>query len=72
MVRDRVAALAHARSSLADAGEVVVVDFSNFAGWPLAVARAFRAYPRAFHVEPLTLPRWRALRGCRSGRHTIT
>jgi S-adenosylmethionine-diacylgycerolhomoserine-N-methlytransferase len=53
MVRDRAAALANARGSLADGGRVVVVDFADFAGLPSSIARAFRAYLRAFHVEPL-------------------
>jgi S-adenosylmethionine-diacylgycerolhomoserine-N-methlytransferase len=53
MVRDRTAALANARRSLAEGGVVVLVDFGDFAGLPAPVARAFRAYLHAFHVEPL-------------------
>jgi S-adenosylmethionine-diacylgycerolhomoserine-N-methlytransferase len=53
MVRDRAAAIANARRSLADGGEVVAVDFGDFGGLPAPVARAFRAYLRAFRVEPL-------------------
>jgi S-adenosylmethionine-diacylgycerolhomoserine-N-methlytransferase len=53
MVRDRAAALANARAALARGGEVVVIDFSDFEGWPLPAASAFRAYLRAFHVTPL-------------------
>ncbi len=53
MVVDRKAALAHARSSVAEGGRVVVVDFADFERFPQAAARAFRAYLRAFHVEPI-------------------
>ncbi len=53
MVHDRERALTHARRSLADGGEVVVVDFGDLDGLPEAVARAFRAYLHAFHVRPL-------------------
>ncbi len=53
MVGDRAAALANARAALAPGGEVVVVDFSDFAGWPDRAATAFRAYLGAFHVTPL-------------------
>ncbi len=54
MVGDRARALAHARASLAPGGEVVVVDFGDFAGLPAAVASAFRSYLSAFHVDPLS------------------
>jgi S-adenosylmethionine-diacylgycerolhomoserine-N-methlytransferase len=53
MVGDRAAALANARASLARAGEVVVVDFSDLGGWPRRAAMAFRAYLGAFRVTPL-------------------
>ncbi|HEY4013545.1 MAG TPA: class I SAM-dependent methyltransferase [Polyangiaceae bacterium] len=53
MVGDRTAALVHARRSLAPGGRVVVVDFGDFGGLPRPVADAFRAYLRAFRVDPL-------------------
>jgi S-adenosylmethionine-diacylgycerolhomoserine-N-methlytransferase len=53
MVTDPTAALENARRSLADGGQVVVVDFADFAEMPSVLARAFRAYLRAFRVEPL-------------------
>jgi S-adenosylmethionine-diacylgycerolhomoserine-N-methlytransferase len=53
MVSDAGAALANARSSLVPGGQVVVIDFADFGGLPSPLARAFRAYLRAFHVEPL-------------------
>jgi S-adenosylmethionine-diacylgycerolhomoserine-N-methlytransferase len=53
MVGDRAAAIANARSALAPKGEVVVVDFADFAGFPAGAAGVFREYLRAFHVEPL-------------------
>jgi S-adenosylmethionine-diacylgycerolhomoserine-N-methlytransferase len=53
MVEDRAAALANARAALSDRGEVVVVDFADFAGWPARAADVFRSYLRTFHVEPL-------------------
>ena len=53
MVRDRAAALANARRSVADGGRVVVVDFADLGGLPSAIARGLRAYLRTFHVEPL-------------------
>jgi S-adenosylmethionine-diacylgycerolhomoserine-N-methlytransferase len=65
MVRDRPAAIAHARRSLADGGEVVVVDFGDLGGLPPSIARPFRAYLGAFRVEPLDAE---ALDGARSVR----
>jgi S-adenosylmethionine-diacylgycerolhomoserine-N-methlytransferase len=53
MVGDRAAAIANARRALAANGEVVVVDFADFRGFPEGVARIFRDYLRAFHVKPL-------------------
>lgn len=53
MVRDRAAALENARKSLAAGGSVLVVDFADFGGLPPPVARGFRSYLRAFHVDPL-------------------
>ena len=53
MVGDRKAALDNARGALAEGGEVVVVDFADFSGFPTAVGDAFRKYLRAFHVVPL-------------------
>jgi S-adenosylmethionine-diacylgycerolhomoserine-N-methlytransferase len=53
MVRDRAAAVAHARRSLGPEGRVVVVDFADFGGLPRALAEGFRSYLRAFRVEPL-------------------
>ncbi len=53
MVRDRAAALENARKSLARGGSVLVVDFADLGGLPRRVAQGFRAYLRAFHVEPL-------------------
>jgi S-adenosylmethionine-diacylgycerolhomoserine-N-methlytransferase len=53
MVSDRRRALAHARRSIAPSGRVVVVDFGDFAGMPQPLGDAFRAYLRAFRVEPL-------------------
>jgi S-adenosylmethionine-diacylgycerolhomoserine-N-methlytransferase len=54
MVGDRAAALANARASLADGGEVVVVDFGDLAGVPSRLAGPFRSWLKTFHVEPLT------------------
>jgi S-adenosylmethionine-diacylgycerolhomoserine-N-methlytransferase len=53
MVGDRTAALANARASLADGGEVVVVDFGDLAGIPAGLAGALRTWLKTFHVEPL-------------------
>jgi S-adenosylmethionine-diacylgycerolhomoserine-N-methlytransferase len=53
MVKDGAGAIANARAALAPGGEVVVVDFADFAGLPGPAARAFREYLRTFHVEPL-------------------
>ena len=55
MVKDRTRALAHARRSVAPSGSPWshVVDFGDFAGMPPPLGDAFRAYLRAFHVEPL-------------------
>ncbi len=53
MVKDRSRALANARRALSDAGEVVVVDFGDLTGLAGPLARGFRRYLRAFHVEPL-------------------
>jgi S-adenosylmethionine-diacylgycerolhomoserine-N-methlytransferase len=53
MVGDRAAALANARRSLSERGEVVVVDFWEFDGWPSAPATAFRSYLGKFRVKPL-------------------
>jgi len=53
MVHDRTAALDNARRSLSDGGSVLVVDFADLAGVPSPLARGFRAYLNAFHVEPL-------------------
>jgi S-adenosylmethionine-diacylgycerolhomoserine-N-methlytransferase len=53
MVRDPERAIANARRSLAVGGQVVVVDFGDLTGLPAIVARSFRAYLRAFHVQPL-------------------
>lgn len=53
MVSDRAAALSNARRALSDRGEVVVVDFADFAGWPARAADLFRAYLGAFRVRPL-------------------
>jgi S-adenosylmethionine-diacylgycerolhomoserine-N-methlytransferase len=53
MVGDRAAALSNARRALSDRGEVVVVDFADFAGWPARVADLFRSYLRSFRVRPL-------------------
>ena len=53
MVRDPERAIANARRSLAVGGQVVVVDFGDLTGLPAIVARGFRAYLHAFHVQPL-------------------
>lgn len=53
MVKDRAGALANARRSLAPNGEVIVVDFADFAGFPGPLAAPFRSWLRTFHVEPL-------------------
>ena len=53
MVKDRSLAIANARHALSDAGEVVVVDFGDLSGLPGSLARGFRRYLRAFHVEPI-------------------
>jgi S-adenosylmethionine-diacylgycerolhomoserine-N-methlytransferase len=53
MVGDRAAALANARRALSDQGEVVVVDFADFAGWPVRAAEMFRSYLETFRVRPL-------------------
>jgi S-adenosylmethionine-diacylgycerolhomoserine-N-methlytransferase len=53
MVGDRAAALANARRALSDRGEVVVVDFADFAGLPVRAADAFRSYLGTFRVRPL-------------------
>jgi S-adenosylmethionine-diacylgycerolhomoserine-N-methlytransferase len=53
MVKDRSGALANARRSLAPNGEVIVVDFADFAGFPGGLAAPFRSWLRTFHVEPL-------------------
>jgi S-adenosylmethionine-diacylgycerolhomoserine-N-methlytransferase len=53
MVGDRAAALTNARRALSDRGEVVVVDFADFAGWPAGAADAFRSYLGTFRVKPL-------------------
>ena len=66
MVGDRARAVEHARRSLAPGGRVVVVDFSDFGGFPERLAAAFRAYLRAFHVEPLGAD---ILEGASSLRH---
>lgn len=53
MVADQGAAITNARRALAPGGRVIVVDFADLRGLPGPLARAFRAYLRAFHVEPL-------------------
>jgi len=54
MVGDRAAAIANARRALSAHGEVVVIDFADFAGLPHRAARAFRTYLGTFHVAPLS------------------
>jgi S-adenosylmethionine-diacylgycerolhomoserine-N-methlytransferase len=53
MVRDPRSALDNARRSLANGGQVVVVDFGDLTSLPIPLARAFRAYLGTFHVRPL-------------------
>lgn len=53
MVGDPKRAIANARRSLAVGGQVVVVDFGDLTGLPAIVARSFRSYLSAFHVQPL-------------------
>lgn len=53
MVQQKRAALEHARKMLSEHGEIVVVDFSDLEGLPSPLARALRAWLRAFHVDPL-------------------
>ncbi|MGD0677441.1 MAG: methyltransferase domain-containing protein [Polyangiaceae bacterium] len=53
MVSDPRAALDNARGALAADGEVVVVDFADLGGFPRPLVDRFRAYLRAFHVQPL-------------------
>jgi S-adenosylmethionine-diacylgycerolhomoserine-N-methlytransferase len=53
MVADRGAALANARGSLADGGEVIVVDFGDLRGIPGGLASGLRSWLKTFHVEPL-------------------
>jgi S-adenosylmethionine-diacylgycerolhomoserine-N-methlytransferase len=53
MVEERQKALEHTRAALAPGGEVVVVDFADFEGFPEGFSRVFRAYLGAFHVHPL-------------------
>jgi S-adenosylmethionine-diacylgycerolhomoserine-N-methlytransferase len=53
MVGDPRASLARAVGSLADGGEVVVVDFAGMGGLPRGARAAVRSFLEAFHVHPL-------------------
>jgi S-adenosylmethionine-diacylgycerolhomoserine-N-methlytransferase len=55
MVSDPQAALRNARRSLAQGGEVVVVDFADLGGLPGPLQRGLGRWLKTFHVEPLDL-----------------
>ena len=51
MVGDPRAALDNAQRSLAPQGEIVIVDFGNFAGLPPAFRSSMNRWLKAFHVK---------------------
>jgi S-adenosylmethionine-diacylgycerolhomoserine-N-methlytransferase len=53
MIADPDEALAHARTSLAPRGKLVVVDFGDLSGVPRLVRRRFVRFLDAFHVRPI-------------------
>ncbi len=53
MIQDPRGAIAHAASSVAPDGEVVVVDFGPLSGVPAVARGAFAAWLRSFHVTPV-------------------
>jgi S-adenosylmethionine-diacylgycerolhomoserine-N-methlytransferase len=52
MVSDPALALSRAFEALAPQGQLVVVDFGEFAGLPAVLRVPFRRFLAAFHVEP--------------------
>lgn len=53
MVQSPEAAIENARRALAPGGEIVIVDFSDFAGLPVFAAAALSKWLKTFHVHPV-------------------
>jgi len=60
MVGDPELALDQAHAALAPGGELVLVDFADFAGLPRVIAHRMNQWLRTFHVRPLDSERLRA------------
>lgn len=60
MVEDPDLAIEQARSQLAPGGQLVLVDFADFAHLPRAAGQAMTRWLETFHVRPLSPERLRA------------
>lgn len=53
MVQDPIRALENCRKALAKDGQLVIVDFCDFAGMPRFLGRGLHRWLNAFHVHPV-------------------